>query len=88
MWGLLTGAAIGAAGKWVMVALGFGFAFYGFTAILEAVTEQVLGNVQNALVGAAAGLAGLLRVDQAINVILSAYAVNGAVMIASRVFKA
>lgn len=77
---LLSGVVIGAIVRWVLAALAVGVVvFVGLSTLLD----QVTGYVQTTfgtLPNTALQVAGLLKVDTAINIILSAYGINVAMM--------
>lgn len=83
-WLLLTLPMLGSLVRHVLFALGFGALTYvGFDALLSFATDQIKGNIEG-LPSLALNFMGLAKVDLAINIILSAYAVNLAAMVLNR----
>jgi hypothetical protein len=75
---------IGSLVRYVVIALGFGALTYvGFDALLSYATDQIKDNLDG-LPALALNFMGLAKVDLAINVVLSAYAVNLAAMVLNR----
>jgi hypothetical protein len=75
---------IGSLVRYVIAALGFGaVAYVGFNELLQWVTSEIHGQL-NGLPSLAVNFMGLAKVDLAINIILSAYAMNVGLMILNR----
>ena len=75
-----SGVAIAAIVRWVLAALAVGVVvFVGLATLLEQVTAYVQTTF-GTLPTTALQVAGLLKVDTAINIILSAYGINVAMM--------
>ena len=77
---ILSGAVVASATRWVLSALGVGVVvFVGLSSLLDQVTAYALDTFDG-LPLAALQIAGLLKVDVALNVILSAYGINLSMM--------
>jgi len=83
-WLLLTVPMIGSLVRYVIAALGFGALTYvGFDALLSWVSSEVQGQLSG-LPALALNFMGMAKVDLAINIILSAYAMNVGLMVLNR----
>lgn len=83
-WLLLSVPMIGSLVRYVIAALGFGALTYvGFNELLSWVTSEVQGHLSG-LPSLALNFMGLAKVDLAINIILSAYAMNVGLMVLNR----
>lgn len=83
-WLLLSVPMIGSLVRYVVAALGFGAVTYiGFDALLSWVADQVRGQLDG-LPALALNFMGMAKVDLAINIVLSAYAMNVGLMVLNR----
>lgn len=81
-----SGAVLAAIAKWIVAALGVGLVvFVGLGSLLDQVTTYVQTSFGQ-LPTTALQVAGLLKLDVALNIVLSAYGINLSMM-ALRVFR-
>jgi hypothetical protein len=84
IWYFLTGVMIAAIVRWVLMALGLGVLyFFGIEPFFEMVANSV-DLLFDGAPPAVLSLLGIARVDEAVNIILGAFAFNVALMVYSR----